>query len=272
MAIEKIIANDLKRLSRIGDRKYQQRYGEYLIEGVRLVEEAFRAGADVLELAVTSCAERRGRVKRLIESATKKGLPIRRVNNREMARICRTENNQGIAAGVSLPSKSKGEIYGELLQIKSGLIVFLDGIQDPGNVGTIIRTSEAFGVEGVILGAGSAGLFNPKTLRSAMGAVFRVDVVEIHDESPVEIINGFSKNGFQIVATCVGGGYVSFREADFSEKIVLIIGSESAGVSEKLIEKADLRIEIPMPGPTESLNAAVAGSILIHFIKSEMGY
>lgn len=268
MEMIRITKNVLKRLSQIGDRKYHQRYGVYLAEGIRFVEEAFRASAEIKELIVEFGAEKHGRVASIIEQAQKNWITVWHVSSNEMERISRTESNQGIAAAIALPKKGPCEVFGDLLQIKSGIILLLDGVQDPGNVGTIIRTSEAFEVGGVVLGPGSAGLFNPKTLRSSMGAVFRVPVAELHDKGTDGIVSRFSRAGFQTATADNGRGSTLLGDCRFADKVLLIIGSEGGGVSDDLLETADLRVEIETPGPTESLNAAIAAGILIYAIKN----
>jgi len=268
--MEKASINTLKRLAQIGDRKYHTRHNEFLIEGVRLIEEAFRAGAPVKEIAVAIGSERKGRIKALINAALANNLPVWQLNAHEMERISRTENNQGIAAGVALPEKLSGDIFGELLQIKKGIILLLDGLQDPGNMGTLIRTAEAFVVNGVILGPGSAGLYNPKTLRSTMGAIFRMPVAEMHDRSITEIVQKFRENAFQIVAADANENSTKLEKGSFEHKVLLIIGQEASGISEGVLDIADIKVAVEMLGPTESLNAAVAGGIIIHHIAREL--
>jgi TrmH family RNA methyltransferase len=268
MEMIRLTKNALKKLSQIGDRKYHQRYGVYLAEGIRFVEEAFRASVEIKELIVEFGAEKHGRVAAIIEQAQKNWITVWHVSSNEMERISRTETNQGIAAAIALPKKGPGEIFGDLIQVRSGIVAFLDGVQDPGNVGTIIRTCEAFDVEGVVLGPGSAGLFNPKTLRSSMGAVFRVPVAELHDKGADGVVSRFSREDFQIVAADNGRGSTLLGDCRFADKVLLIIGSEGAGISEDLVETADIRVEIETPGPTESLNAAIAAGILIYAIKN----
>ena len=268
MAKNDISINALKRLSKVGDRRYHERYGEYLIEGIRLVEEAFLAEAEIREIAVEKGSETRGRTRGIIESAEKRGIQIWMADSRDMRRICRTENNQGMAAGVALSSKVPGDIYGELLQIAEGLVVYLDGVQDPGNVGTIIRICEAFAASGIVLGPGSAGLYNPKTIRATMGAIFRVPTAEMHLKKGMEIISNFKENGFAVYTANDSEGSVRVDEITIPNKLLLIIGREGSGVSMDLIRESNKSVHIYTPGPTESLNAAVASGILMYALIS----
>jgi len=266
MEMIRLTKNALKRLTQIGDRKYHQRHGEFLAEGIRIIEEAFFAGVEIKEIVVEFGAEKHGRIAAIIEQAQSSWITVWQASAIEMERISRTESNQGIAAGIVPPKKGPGDIYGDLLQVKIGIVLYLDGIQNPGNVGTIIRTAEAFRLEGVILGPGCAGLFNTKTLRSTMGAIFRVPVAELHDIESSKIIRRFRDEDFQVVAADNGPGSTPLRECLFSDKILLIIGNEGGGISPEILEIANLKAEIPTPGPTESLNAAVATGILIYAI------
>lgn len=268
MEVTRLSKSALKRLKKIGDRKYHERYGAYLAEGVRFVEEAFIADADIAELVVEFGAERHGRIAPLIEQAHKKWITTWHASANEMKQISRTEHNQGIAAAIKLPKKTSGDIFGDLLQVKIGTVVFLDGLQDPGNVGTIIRACEAFGIDGVVLGPGSAGLYNSKTLRSTMGAIFRVPVAEMHGKPTDEIVAKFTREKFQIIVADNGRGSTLLRDCRFADKTLLVIGSEGSGVSLEVLDIADIRVEIDTPGPTESLNAAVAAGIIIYSIKS----
>ena len=270
MEIQPISNAVLKRFSQIGDRKFHGRHGEFLVEGVRIVEEAMEAGR-VRELALAPAAENNGRIAALVADCEERGIRVYRCDAGQMERITRTVNNQGIAAGAALPDKSTGEIYGELLQVPSGTILLLDGVQDPGNVGTLLRTAEAFSAAGAILAQGCAGLYNPKTIRATMGSLFRLRIAEIRSRKSVDILREFSSRGFQTVVTDLSPGAVPLPKARFAKKNLIAIGSEAAGVSRGLSEAADLSVYIPMSGPTESLNAAVAGGMVLYRALADSG-
>jgi len=258
----------LKKFSQIGDRKFHKRYNSYLVEGVRLVEEAFIAAAPIQALVILKGYEKRGRIKALLTNAHKMGIPVYGVIKRDMERISRTENNQGIAASISYPSKIAGDYLGEMLQIENGLVLMLDGVQDPGNVGTIIRTADAFDIEGIILGPGSAGLYNGKTIRATMGSLFRLPIAEFQNRNSLDIALKFKEHGFAIISSDIGENPESIYNLSPKGKMLVIIGSEASGVSKGLLEISNHRLHIPMKGDAESLNAAIAtGIILFHFSK-----
>ncbi len=267
--METVSKSALKRLSQIGDRKYHSRHGEYLVEGISFVEEAFRARAGVQELVCQAGKGKAARVSRLIELAEEAGAKVWQVGEMEMSRICRTMQNQGVAAGIALNGKSSGDIFGEMLQYSSGTILLLDGVQDPGNVGTMIRTAEAFGIAGIILGHGSAGLYNTKTIRGTMGAIFRMVVAEMQDRKIADIVARFKESGFRALAANVSEAAVPINKILPGKKDILIIGSEAAGISRDTLALVDTEIVIPMPGPTESLNASIAGGIIMFRLLSK---
>ena len=140
-------------------------------------------------------------------------------------------------------------------------LIFLDGVQDPGNMGTIIRTCDAFNLDGIIIGPGSVDPYNPKVVRATMGSIFRVPLYISNDS--LETIADLSQGGLNIFSTSLEGSIPSY-DIDYKEGFVLVIGNESNGVQDPIIKKSDKLIKIPMPGFAESLNAGVAASIIMY--------
>jgi TrmH family RNA methyltransferase len=140
-------------------------------------------------------------------------------------------------------------------------ILVLDRIQDPGNMGTLIRTSVAAGYKAVIAAKGTVDIYSTKVLRATVGTVFEIPVVYAKDHN--ELISLLKNTGKRVVVTEVDGG-VPYYEEDISKGIALVIGNEGAGVSEELKNMADVRVTLPMKGHIESLNAAVAAAILMY--------
>lgn len=149
----------------------------------------------------------------------------------------------------------------KLLQNENPLFILLEDLQDPGNLGTIMRTAEGAGVTAVIMSRGTVDLFNPKTIRSTMGSVYRVPYLYI--ESLEDVIQQLSDAHIQIIASCLKDS-IDYTEISYQKGTAFLIGNESAGLSDALCEKADARIKIPMQGKVESLNAAVAAAIMIY--------
>lgn len=168
-----------------------------------------------------------------------------------------TQSPQGILCVMKRPRYR----LEELLSVPAPLFMVLENLQDPGNLGTIVRTGEGAGATGIILGAGTADLYNPKTIRATMGSVFRVPCVCAEDLGLA--VAQLRENGVRVYAAHLGGEryYDSFS---FREGTAFLIGNEGAGLSGKLASKADSYLKIPMEGRVESLNAAVTASVLMY--------
>jgi RNA methyltransferase, TrmH family len=167
-----------------------------------------------------------------------------------------TEQPQGIAALVYPPSFSPEEIFAAA----APLVLVLAGLQDPGNVGTLLRSAEAFGATGALLLPGCASPWNPKTLRASAGSAFRFPVIQATEEEALALLEG---HHILAMATVSRGGS-PIEAAPLARPCALLIGNEGAGLSDRLISAAQHRITIPMPGNVESLNAAIAGSLLLY--------
>jgi TrmH family RNA methyltransferase len=176
-----------------------------------------------------------------------------------------TEQPQGIAALVHAPTFSADALFPAatpplLPPLVPPLILVLAGLQDPGNVGTLIRSAEAFGASGVLLLPGTASPWNPKALRASAGSAFRVPMLTIAEADALTLLRD---RGVPALAAVVHGG-VPVAEARLAEPAALLIGNEGAGLSPALLAAAHRRVTIPTPGPVDSLNAAIAGSLLLY--------
>ena len=171
-----------------------------------------------------------------------------------------TEQPQGIAALVHAPPASADALFRTATPTTPPLLVVLAGLQDPGNVGTLIRSAEAFGATGVLLLPGTASPWNPKALRASAGSAFRVPMLSIGEADALTLLHD---KGVPALAAVAHGG-VPLAEARLTEPAALLIGNEGAGLSPALLAAAERCVTIPMPGPVESLNAAIAGSLLLY--------
>ena len=181
------------------------------------------------------------------------------LENGLFARICDTRTPQGILTVARIPEWSREELLGG--GTHPPLLLLLENVQDPGNVGTMIRTSEAAGVTGVIVSAGTADLFQPKVIRSTMGSVFRVPVRR--EENLPEVIRWLREHSIQTCGAHLKGNS-SYAEQDYTGGTAFCIGNEGNGLSDALTDMLDLKIRIPMEGKVESLNAAVSAAILLY--------
>ena len=249
MLIQSTQNETVKRMRSLASKKGRQETGLHLIEGERLVREAVTSGAEIAELFVeegrdaADLAERVSRVytvtRRVLESMTDTGTP------------------QGICAAVHTPSTDAPHSY------PKGLIVALDRVQDPGNLGTILRTADAMGAAGLLLGAGCADPFGPKVLRSTMGSVYHIPLWQgvLTDE-----LAKLRDEGFSLIC-----GHLDGTETlpETGDKCVLIIGNEGSGVSDEVAEMCE-KYRLTMYGRAESLNASVAAGILMYEIAGAM--
>ncbi len=249
---------------RLSRRKYRDRENRYLAEGVNVVAELIRDGA-----AVTALLIRDGTVFSPVlgEETERFGGPegreipeeiVHTVSERLFDELCQTENSRGVLAIVEKPSH---DFAGLSERLRGTGVVVLDRLQDPGNIGTIIRTAEGAGFGAVIAVKGTADVFSPKVVRAAAGVLARVPV--LYADSEEDLIRMTSAMGKSLVVTCLSGA-VPYDEADYPKDLALVIGNEGSGCSPGLIRKADLKVYIPMGGKLESLNASVAAGILMY--------
>ncbi len=226
--------------------KYRNQQKLFLLEGIRPVKDAINYGIVPENIIVSE--NYKGKVE---------GVNLIRVPEKILSQISDTVTSQGIMAEVKMKEHSMAAVNSE----KMPLIFFSDGISDPGNLGTIIRTLEAAGVNGIVLGKGTVDLYNPKTIRSTMAAVFNIPVY--FAENSEDVILSLKKKGYKIIGTRMENA-VLYTEECLTEPTVVIMGNEANGISEKLLNICDSFIKIPIYGKIESLNVSVATSIIAY--------
>ena len=223
------------------DRKGRRESGCFLVEGRKMVEEALASAFDVETVLVQEGME-------LPDGLT---MPVYELPAHVLAAVCDTKTPQGIAAVVRMKEQSALGKH----------IVVLDGMQDPGNVGTIIRTADAAGLDGVLLSTQCADVFSPKVLRATMGSIFRMNL-RTTDDLPGELTK-LREKGYSILSSQLDGTPFYEREK-VAERFALIIGNEGNGVSEQVQQTATHQVRLPMRGGAESLNAAIAAAIMMY--------
>ncbi|MCQ2551005.1 MAG: RNA methyltransferase [Clostridia bacterium] len=243
--IESLDNRIIKQCIKLQTKKYRDQEGRYLLEGPNLVEEAIKNGAKVEAILVKEDFNFDYQIP---------DIDIYFLGDRLFSKISLTDTPQGIMAIVK---KQEPELDSFLKE--GGNVLVLDKLQDPGNVGTMIRTADAAGYYGVILVKGSIDVYSPKVVRSAAGSLFRVPIMYVDDYEKLEEILE--------TKTIVATGFNTdtyYYDVDLTKDIALVIGNEGNGVDERLMEKADQVVKIPMAGNIESLNAAVAAGILMY--------
>ena len=251
--------------------------GWVAVEGARLVEEALRCGSTTgrnhpghscaLPCVLRSVVVGENAAPRF--SALLRRVPreaeIAQIPDDLFRTISQTETPQGIAALVELPAFK----LDECLTAEGAILLIACGLQDPGNLGTILRTSDALGVAAVLTVKGTVGLFNPKVVRSSGGALFRLPVFPAVDRA--ELMGQLRDAGVRTIAADSEAG-ISLPEMDLRGRIALFIGSEAAGVSPQIAEQASARVRIPMKPGVDSVNAAVAASIFLYEVQRQRGF
>ena len=238
-----------KRCEQLTMRKYRDRSGLYLIEGENLLDEAIRNHVRIETVLVREDCQ-----KALPPEAADKAFLL---DARLFDKLAQTVTSQGILAVVAKAEVRKEDFIG----LPGSNFIVLDRLQDPGNIGTILRTADAAGYRLAILMKGTADVYAPKVVRAATGSLFRMPVVSM--ASTEELVEFTRAAGKKLTATCLDAQRCYYDE-DLTHDIALVIGNEGRGVSRELIETADVRVKIPMEGKLESLNASVAAGILMY--------
>ncbi len=219
----------------------------FLAEGEHLAREAVRAGASECLLILK---EHRDKFRDLMHE----GLPVVSVSQQVIAFLSDSRTPQGILAVCRVPEP-------RMLENAGPRLVALNRVQDPGNVGAILRTMDAAAFDGLLIDAGCADPFSPKALRASMGAVFRVPVYSCCSlDEALGLLPGY----ILIAGDLNGAPY--YGHPPFGDRVCLMVGNEGAGLEEGLLMRADYRLKLPIPGGAESLNAAVAASLMIYDI------
>lgn len=228
--------------------------GECAIEGFRIIEEAIRSGLKLRAVFVSESAqERAARLLPQVGSHVEAAL----VPDKLFASIVPSETPQGFAALVRM----KTHTFEELLEGSlPGPTLVIAGLQDPGNLGTILRSAEAFGAKGVLLGEGTVSAYNSKVVRASAGSVFRVPFARVELNAAIAAMRA---RGIRLLATSSHKG-VPLSDIDFSGSAAILIGNEGAGIDKKLLSQMDDLIMIPHSARVESLNAGIAGSIVLY--------
>ena len=243
----------IKHIRKLKEKKYRYEYNEYVIEGVKIVEEAIKENAKIKQVIVCNDTTKTYEIPTHIMLEIAKFDCIY-VSDKIFNYITQVTNPQGIMAIIEKQDENMQIDYNQ------DIIVMLDDVQDPGNLGTILRTVDSIGLNQIIVSKGTADSFNSKVVRSTMGAIFRLKIIE--EEDLIKTIKELRKHHFKLLVTSLQTEN-SIYDIDFSKKII-VIGNEANGVSKEIQDLADEKAKIPMLGRTESLNASVAAGIVMY--------
>jgi TrmH family RNA methyltransferase len=246
---------EIKYLTSLQTKKGRKKEGRFLAEGVRLLEDAL--AADYLPQTILYApSELTERGQELVRKFVARKVTAQTISARECHRLADTKTSQGIIALFALPRHSlEQHLTGDRRKI-----LICDGIGDPGNIGTLIRSAAAFHFDLVVTTAGSAEAANPKTIRAGMGAFFRIPVVDGVEAG--ELATALKRAGYTIYNADVKGKYIQ-PSLPIADRLALVVGSEASGTGAVLAAEARFRIKVPMAKDVESLNSAMAGTVLM---------
>ena len=277
----------VKEVANLKQKKYRTESGTFFAEGLRAVQEAVQY-ADVTELFYTEAEAGRldvvlkaaesvtvdtkeksgnknnanhnnaGTAKKQNEAAN--GIRMYQVDEKVMAKLSDTKAPQGVLAVIRTPEQNLRQLRPGTASDNNAPVIILDRVQDPGNLGTIIRTADAVGALGLILLEGCVDAYSPKVVRASMGSLFHLPVVQ--DVTAEEALTWCYRNGYEPAATALKNAQNVYK-ADISKKMAFLFGNEANGVAEELQAAAETRLFIPMTGLAESMNVAMAAGIIL---------
>ena len=251
----------IKHIKKLKDKKERDSSNEYVIEGIKLIQEAIQENVNIKQIIVCDdCDKTESIPKDLMYEIAKYDCIY--VTKKIFKYISEVQEPQGILAIID-KNNSDSEI-----DYTQDIIVALDDVQDPGNLGTILRTVDSIGLTQILVSKGTADSYNPKVIRSTMGAIFRIKIIECEDLE--KTLKEIKKHKFKVVATSLQTENTIYG-IKYNKKVI-VIGNEANGVEQKIQQIADEKVKIPMLGKTESLNASVAtGIVLYEYVRQKLG-
>jgi TrmH family RNA methyltransferase len=246
----------VKYLRSLSDPKQRKKEGTFLIEGIKMVEEALHGGAEVkMVVAAPALVQHHG--KNILKLAETRSVEILWISEKIMDAVAETMTPQPVMAVLQMKEHFEHELFAH----SSRLIIICHRLQDPGNLGTIIRTAEAVNAAGVVITPNTVDPYNTKTVRASMGSILRVPVVRITEISA--FIKKCKQEGFQTIAMALGGKKAPF-DLDLTKPTAVIVGQEGSGLPEDILADVDQRIRIPMAETIDSLNVAIASAVILY--------
>lgn len=250
----------VKHISKLKDKKYRAEFNEYLIEGIKLVKEAITEKVKIKQIVISENNLEFDGMQDFLKNDVN-DIEYIIVSEKVFNMISDVEKPQGVLAVISKNDNNLNIDYSQ------DFILILDNIQDPGNLGTIIRTADSCNIKQILVSKGTADSYNPKVIRSTMGAIFRVKIIECDNLN--NTVKEIQNNNFKVVATSLDTDK-SIYDLEL-KKVALVIGNEANGVSKEILNIVDEKAKIPMLGKTESLNASIAtGVILYEYVRQKL--
>ena len=249
----------IKHVRALSQKNSRDKFEQFFVEGYRIVKDAFDNGCTFKYLLVSDNIA--DNIKEFLNEI--ENIPLYTIKDSLFKQISDTDTPQGILAVLN----KKEYNLENILDSNENFLVLLENIQDPGNMGTIIRTADAAGVRGVIVSKGCVDIYNPKVLRSTMGSIFHLSIIKVDDFDGY--IDKLKQNEYNLFGAHLKG-ITNYFEVDMKGKVGIIIGNEANGITDDIAQKCKL-IKIPMFGSTESLNASVsAGVIMYEYVRQKL--
>lgn len=239
--------------------KNRTKESKFIIEGYRILTLAIECSADVEYVFINEDFENKEENIKFLDILKEKNIKTYKTTNKIFEDLVDTETTQGILGVVKFKQKD----IEESLDDNSRFVLILDRIQDPGNMGTIIRTADAAGIDAIIALKGCVDIYNPKVIRSTMGSIFDMNIIHTTQDEALRLLK--LKN-FDIVSSYLDTNNF-YNSVEYNYKTALVIGNEANGINEELVSKSDVLVKIPIYGKAESLNAAISSAILMYEIK-----
>ena len=252
----------IKNMRALRERKERDRTGLCFLEGIRIVGEAAQLNADIQSLVVAPALLKSDFAHALVQSQRTRNVPIIEVTNDVFESLSEKQGPQGLAAVV----KQKWHALPSFSILHAPFLIALDSPQDPGNIGSILRTSDAVGATGVILLGQSADPYDPNALRASMGAAFSQQLAKANYD---EFIAWKQANEFKVIGTS-DKAEMDYRACSYVSPIILLMGSERSGLASELQNMCDAIVRIPMLGRSDSLNLAVATGVMLYAIRNKL--
>jgi len=251
---------ELKYYSSLNQKKYRREFQKFLVEGITLIEEAINSNYKC-EIIISShlYAQKNNNV---LVQLKNKNLRTEIINQTQFEKLCDTKTPQGIIGVFHFPEINLNENIFK----SEKLIAALESISDPGNLGTIIRNCDWFGVKNILLSPDCAEVFNPKVIRASAGSLFHINFYEA--DNFYDALKNLKKSGFKIYCTDLDGKNI--YELKLSEKSIVVFSSEAHGPSDNLLQISDLKITIPRFGNAESLNVASASAVVLSEVSRKL--
>jgi RNA methyltransferase, TrmH family len=253
--------NELKTYSSLNQKKFRNKENKFIAEGIKIVEEGLNSNlkCDIILTSNQYFEENQDYLQRI----KKKGHRLEILKSQDFSRLIDTVNPQGIAAVFNKSVKYLNAAD----NLISKIVVCLENISDPGNLGTIIRNCDWFGIKDILLVNNCADLYNPKTVRASMGSIFHV---RIYEDVQIEHLTELKKNNYNFLCADLNGENI--YEYTPPAKSIIIFSNEASGPSQNIIELTDEKITIPKSGKAESLNVASASAVILSVFTQKLAF